>query len=91
MNISILFSALWKFLRPIFSSLARQVSAEAIEMVMQYVIIAASGQMTNAERRDWVAAQMREWSLSTGTALGDSLINFLIEMAVQKLAAKKRG
>lgn len=58
-------------------------------VIYSYVQSAQANAMlkTPDEKYQWVFDRMKEWAVAEGKAVGDSMLNTLIELAVQRLKA----
>ena len=82
---TLFFSKLWVILKPIVMMLIQHVSKEVMEMVIETVRALASTDLTNEEKRKKALYQIKENLKVEGKELGSSVINLLIEIAVQRL------
>jgi len=81
---------IWSFIRPIFTKVGVTVTRHLFSVAMEYVAEAATKTDWKPEqKRAWVAEQLQKEDFGTGYPIADSLINFAIEVAVQRLKGKQ--
>jgi len=88
-SIKVFFTQVWTWLKPIVKTLISLVSAEILDLVLDVVRELAATDLTNSEKRDAAFERIKEMLKEEGKDLGDSLINLLIELAVQKIKGEK--
>lgn len=85
-------SWLWDYLKPILTLFLTGAGKNLLEMAFELVQkVATDPTFVSGDpekRRRWVADQLKQHGITTGTPWADSLINLAIELAVQKLKAK---
>lgn len=82
-------SRVWRvYLWPVLSIFFQKGFLNLLDIVYQFVAEADGLDMTGDEKYEWVAEQLRKQDWGTGNKLADSVIAFLIELAVQRLKAE---
>jgi hypothetical protein len=84
-------SPLWKFLQPIADELARQLTAEALRLIEDYVRVAAGHPeiYTNASRHVFVRERVKRDLSKLNQSVSDSAIDLAIPAAVRRMKAGK--
>jgi hypothetical protein len=87
-SIGLFFTSLWPLIKPIVIVLVNMISGKIMETVIEIVQTLQSTGLTNEEKRNLAYYEIRDTLKENGQELSDSMINLLLEMAVQKLKTK---
>lgn len=88
-KIRLIFSKLWDFIGPTITILSQAAIQEFTPIAIDAVRAAAQYATDNDEKkRDIAVKQIKDAAKAKGKTLADSVINLLIEMALQKVKAQ---
>jgi len=87
--LKVFFTSVWKWLKPIVMAIISFASKEVLDAVLDVVRELAATDLANEEKRTLAFEKIKEMLKVQGKELGDSMINLLIELAVQKLKAEE--
>ena len=79
------FNAVWSWLKPIVLALLNFATKEILDSVLEIVKEMAGTDLSNSEKREAAFEKVKDLLVAEGKDLGDSMINLLIELAVQKM------
>lgn len=88
-TIKIIFSGVWKLIKPVVIMLVNDVKDEAIETAVMVVGTLAKSDLSSKTKRDKAFDSIKRELEKTGEEIKDSTVNLLIEVAVAKLKEDK--
>lgn len=75
-------SFIWAFIKGAVGQVGFEVLKDLLALATDYIKeVAPRTDLTNAEKREWVAKKLRDGALATGNFVADSIINLIIEIA----------
>jgi hypothetical protein len=81
-------SKIWTLIKPVITLLLSSVVSQALPMALEIVESLATKDLTNTEKRNEAFKQISDKLAEDGHTLTTSVINLVIECAVQALKAK---
>ena len=84
----VFFTSVWTWLKPVIMAVINYASKEVLDLALTVVKELAATDLSSSEKRDAAFDKIKEMLLAQGKDLGDSMINLLIELAVQKIKAE---
>jgi hypothetical protein len=87
-SIKVFFNSVFAWLKPIVMAVISFASKEILDAALDVVKQLAMTDLTNEEKREAAFDQIKEMLKAEGKEVGSSMINLLIELAVQKLKAE---
>jgi len=89
-NFTIVFSFIWTWIKPVLLVLITQVSKDVFKVAYDVVKAMSETDLTNKEKRDNAFEQISYYLTNEGKNITSSIINLVIELAVQKLKDQQR-
>ena len=89
-TLTIVWSGVWKLIKPVVKMLVTEVKDEAIETVLEIVAAVGTTDLSSKSKRDKAFELAKEKLQEGGKEIKDSTINLLVEMAVAKLKEEER-
>jgi hypothetical protein len=80
-----LFSSIWSKVKPAVKSLATEAGELALDLAVKYVKELSYADLSSSDKRDAAFTMIKAELEEDGKEIGDSLINYAIETAVQTI------
>lgn len=80
---------IWGFIKAALANIGYEIAKDLLNLAQQYIREADQHpEWTGEQKRAWVADQLRNNAIATGNVIADSLINLVIEIALQRVKSE---